>query len=178
MKSIAEMTQGELAAFVQTHLRERGIEAILSGGASVSIYSSGKYVSLDIDLVNVYFVRRLIIQEAMSEIEFQEKGRHFIHPDTQFFIEFPPGPLSVGQEPVDSINEIEFSTGILKLISPTDCVKDRLLAYFYWGDQQCLAQAILVAQENDIDFEEIERWSIVEGKLEDFRTVRTKLMGE
>ena len=50
MKSIKEMTQGELAAFVQSRLLEKEIDVVLSGGASVSIYSSNRYVSLDLDL--------------------------------------------------------------------------------------------------------------------------------
>ncbi|MGA2820831.1 MAG: hypothetical protein ABSF61_09280 [Anaerolineales bacterium] len=77
MKSIAEMTQAEVGAFVQTHLRRKGIEVVLSGGASVSIYTIGKYVSQDLDLVNVYSTKRLAIHSAMTEIGFQEEGRHF-----------------------------------------------------------------------------------------------------
>ena len=50
MKSIKEMTQGELAAFVQSRLLEKEIDVVLSCGASVSIYSSNRYVSLDLDL--------------------------------------------------------------------------------------------------------------------------------
>jgi hypothetical protein len=33
----------------------------------------------------------------------------------------------------------------------------------------------LVAQENVVDIEEVERWSKGEGKLEAFRTIRMKL---
>ena len=54
MKPIKEMTNAELAAFVESHLRERGIEVVLSGGACVSIYSNGKYVSSDLDLIDIY----------------------------------------------------------------------------------------------------------------------------
>lgn len=178
MKPIVEMSQGELAAFVQTKLREAGIEVILSGGAAVSIFSADKYVSLDIDLVNVYFAKRRSIQIVMNEIGFEEKGRYFVHPDSKYYVEFPPGPLSVGQEPVNKIIEIELLTGTLKIISPTDCVKDRLLAYFHWKDQQCLTQAILVATETNVDFNEIERWSQVEGKLDDYQEILSKLLGE
>jgi hypothetical protein len=39
------MTQAELGAFIQTHLRNNGIDVVLSGGAAVSIHSVGKYVS-------------------------------------------------------------------------------------------------------------------------------------
>jgi hypothetical protein len=177
MKSIKEMTQGELAAFIQSHLREKGIDVVLSGGATVSIYSSNRYVSWDLDLINPYFVKRRALRETMQELGFHEEGRHFEHPDTKFFVEFPPGPLAVGVEPVKHINEIKFSTGILRIISPTDCVKDRLAGYYYWDDLQCLEQAVLVAQANKIDLKEIKRWSEGEGKLDEFRRIRDQLTG-
>jgi len=171
MKSIHEMTQGEIGAFVQSHLRRKDIDVVLSGGSTVSIYSSNKYVSQDLDLINVYSAKRRLIREAMQEIGFQEKGRYFKHPESQFIVEFPAGPLAVGTEPVKQIDEIKFSTGILRLISPTDCVKDRLAAYYHWGDRQCLAQAILVARENKVDILEVKRWSTAEGKLEEFNKI-------
>jgi hypothetical protein len=62
MKPVEAMTQGELGAFVQSHLREKGIIVVLSGGASVSIYSNGRYVSRDLDMVNVYSEKRHTIR--------------------------------------------------------------------------------------------------------------------
>ena len=177
MKSIKEMTQGELAAFVQSHLREKGIDVVLSGGATVSTYSSKRYISLDLDLVNRYFAKRRPLRETMQEIGFHEEGRHFKHPDTQFFVEFPPGPLAVGAEPVKQINELKLSTGMLRIFSPTDCVKDRSDAYYHWDDRQCLEQAVLVATDNEVDLDEIERWSSQEGKLNQFREFR-RLFGK
>ena len=177
MKSIKEMTQGELAALIQSRLREKGFDVVLSGGAAVSIYSSNRYVSLDLDLVNPYFAKRRALRETMREIGFYEEGRHFTHPDTEFFVEFPPGPLAVGVEPVKQVNELTLSTGMLRIISPTDCVKDRLACYYHWDDLQCLEQAVLVAQANRIDLAEIERWSEGEGKLDEFIRVRDQLTG-
>ena len=176
MKSIRNMTQPELCAFVQSQLNERGIYVVLSGGASVSFYSSNKYVSHDLDLVNVYAVKRRVIHEAMNEMGFSEQGRHYIHPETQYLVEFLPGPLSIGSEPVKQVDEIRLSTGILRIISPTDCVKDRLAAYYHWGDRQCLEQAILVAKERKVDIEEIRRWSGVEGKHVEFEKISAKLI--
>ncbi len=168
MKSVSKMTQAELAAYVQSHLRGRGITVILSGGASVSIYTANKYASADIDLVDVYSVDRIKIRRAMEEIGFREKGRYFTHPDTKHVVEFPPGPLSVGEESVGDINEIKLSTGILQVISATDCVKDRLAAYYFWNDQQSLTQAILVAKHNRINLGEIKRWSQATGNIKGF----------
>lgn len=47
MKPLGEMTAGELAAYVATHLGARGITVVLSGGACVTIYSEGRYVSCE-----------------------------------------------------------------------------------------------------------------------------------
>jgi hypothetical protein len=90
-------------------------------------------------------------------------------------VEFPPGPLAIGEEPVKQIVEKKLSTGILKVISPTDCVKDRLAAYYHWGDRQSLLQATLVAQRNKINIDEIERWSLAEGKLNEFEAIQSQL---
>jgi hypothetical protein len=76
---------------------------------------------------------------------------------------------------VKQVVEKKLSTGILKVISPTDCVKDRLAAYYHWGDQQSLSQAILVAERNKIDVDEIRRWSMAEGKLQEFEKIKKKL---
>jgi hypothetical protein len=112
----------------------------------------------------------------MSELGFEEEGRYFKHSDTEFFIEFPPGPLTVGYESVKQVIEKEFSTGRLRIISPTDCVKDRLAAYYHWADRQSLAQAQLVAKENPVDLNEIKRWSTVEGKLDEFERIKDRLI--
>jgi len=176
MKSIKDMTNAELAAFIESHLLKKGIYVVLSGGACVSIYSSNKYVSMDLDLVNVRFAKRQDIRSAIQEIGFQEEGRHFRHPDTELLIEFPPGPLAVGEEPIKKVDEHKLPTGILRIISPTDCVKDRLAGYYHWNDLQCLEQASLVAEAINIDLEEIERWSKVEGKLGEFKRIRTRFV--
>jgi hypothetical protein len=175
MKSIGKMTQGEFGAFIQSQLRKKEIEVVLSGGAAVAIYSNHKYVSKDLDLVNVYGVNRRKIREVMIATGFYEEGRYFRHPDSQFFVEFPPGPLAIGQESVKQTVEKKLSTGTLKIISPTDCVKDRLAAYYHWGDQQSLLQATLVAQQNKINVDEIRRWSLAEGKLREFEKIKDKL---
>ena len=90
MKPLAAMTQPEIGAYVQSHLAKVGIEVVLSGGASVSVYSNGEYVPKDLDIVNVNFARRPAITKAMNKIGFAEEGRYFIHAKSRFLVEFPP----------------------------------------------------------------------------------------
>ena len=175
MKQIGEMSQAELAAYVQSHLRSQGIEVVLSGGATVGIYSNGQYVSKDIDLVNVQFAERRAIEFVMKEIGFIPVGWHFEHRDTDHIIEFPPGPLTLGNDRVEKLNEITLETGMLELLTPSDSVKDRLAHYFHWGDRQCLVQAQLIAANHKIDIQAVRDWALREGKGDAFDEIVGRL---
>ncbi len=175
MKHIKNMSQVELAAYLQNALEKENIQVVLSGGSAVSFYSSDKYVSKDLDLINTHFTKRSKIKSAMHTLGFQEQGRYFVNAETKFFVEFPDGPLSVGEEPVKEVSQFKLATGTLRVISPTDCVKDRLCAFYFWNDQQGLTQAVLVAKNQSVDLKEIKRWSKTEGKEKEYEIFKNKL---
>jgi hypothetical protein len=168
------MSQGELAAYIQQHLQERGITVVLSGGAAVTIYTVGEYVSKDIDLVNVNSVDRKRIKTAMEEIGFRETARYFHHAQSEHIVEFPPGPLAIDDQPVKELKKVKLATGTLRVISPTDCVKDRLAAYYFWDDRPGLEQALMVAAHRDVDMPAIRRWSAKVGMLPKYEIFRRR----
>lgn len=170
MKSIGEMSMEELAAYVCSELEKEGIDTVLSGGCCVEIYSHGRYTSDDIDLIDRYNGGHRKIKEIMEHLGFREykMKRYFVHPETSYLIEFPRGPLGVGDSAVTTVAIKETETGILKLLTPTDCIKDRLAAYFHWDDLQSLHQAVWVAEENDYDLEALVQWSEKENATEKF----------
>jgi hypothetical protein len=175
MKSIQEMSMAELAGYVCSQLEAKGIKTVLSGGCCVEIYSRGKYTSDDIDLIDRFNGGHREIKEVMIALRFEEYNRYFRHKDTEYFIEFPRGPLTVGFENVKDTVSKEYETGILKLLTATDCIKDRLAAYFHWDDLQSLEQAIWVAEKNEIDLDAIEAWSKAEMEYDKFIIFRDKL---
>jgi hypothetical protein len=177
VKSVMDMSVGELAAFVATHLRSSGVDVVLSGGSCVTIYSHDKYVSRDLDFFHTWYSSKRKVQEIMLGLGFREEAGVFQHPETELLIDIRPPPPAIGDERIEHFAEITFSTGTLRLLSPTDCVKDRLTWYYHDGDRQCLAQAQLVAQENDVDLDEIGRWSAREGHSEEFRRIKEQLAG-
>jgi hypothetical protein len=167
----------DLAAFLSDQCRQSGIDVVLSGGACVSIYTHDKYMSNDLDFVLLTYASRKKIKATMEAIGLREEGRHFRHPDTPYIVEFLSPPLSVGGEPVREICEIRRGGRVLKLLSPTDCVKDRLAAFYHWNDKQSLEQAVLVARSAKVDLREIQRWSRAEGmrdKHEQFQKALTE----
>ena len=84
---------------------------------------------------------------------------YFEHEDTEYSVQILPPPPSVGAEAVKNIDSIRKGNMVLKLLSPTDSVKDRLAAYYHWNDKQSLDQAISICRDNSIDLKEVERWS-------------------
>ena len=175
MKSIGQMTMEELAAYVCSRLEGKGIETVLSGGCCVQIYSQGRYTSDDIDLIDRFNGGHRRIKEVMFEMGFTEHNRYFVHDETEYFIEFPRGPLGVGDAPVYEIETLEKETGILKLLTPTDCIKDRLAAYYHWDDPQSLEQAVWVAERNSVDLASVEEWSEREGMMEKFAIFQKRI---
>jgi len=83
------MNQGELAAFIDSHHREKGIQVVLSGGASAAIYSNYQYVSKDLDFIAQFSIDHNKVESAMKEIGFNNQGRYYHHPNTPsvFFTE-------------------------------------------------------------------------------------------
>lgn len=159
-------TEKELWEYVAVHLKKRGIDTILVGGAVVSIYSKGAYHSGDLDFVKAsMFVTKL--DEAMKEIGFKKHGRHFIHPECKhLFVEFPESPpLGIGEDNTIVPDEVEVDGTIIKIFSPTDCVKDRLASYIHFKAPEGLDQAVLVAKNQDVNLASIKKWCKGENAL-------------
>lgn len=137
-KITSKTTIEEMGAIVCQALLDEGIEAFLSGDAVVSIYTKNKYESFDLDFVT--FGDRKRIKKIMEDLGFeQNKSRLFIHPDSKYYVEFPGAATRIGDEPIKEFAERKVKAKLLKLLTPTDCVKDRLAAYIHWGDKQRLA---------------------------------------
>ena len=177
MKPIASMSAEALAGLVCQALRDAGVTVTLTGGACVSIWSEGKYVSHDLDFIEEGPAPPRAVVRVLTALGFERKGRHFVHRDTPFFVEFPTGPLMVGDERVEQVAERATSAGVLRLLSPTDCVKDRLAAFFHWNDQQALEQALLVAMAQKVDLDDVRRWANAERNESKYRSFQRRLRG-
>ncbi|NLO73670.1 MAG: hypothetical protein GX100_06105 [candidate division WS1 bacterium] len=167
----------EVVATVIQHLRSHGIEATLVGGACVSIYSHNRYQSSDLDLVTAASLKQLA--SALAELGFDRigRGREFRRQDCGFYLDFLHPPVAVGGEAVETAQVVHTEWGALPLLTPTDCIKDRLAAYYHWSDPQSLEQAVMIAraQAAQVDLAELERWSKREGHLKKFQVFRIKL---
>jgi hypothetical protein len=151
----------ELAGLLYHHLKEDGIEVILVGGSCVTIYSNNRYFSSDLDYVSHQDFHK--IEESLKKIGFIKNGKIFKHPQCQFLIDFVTQPVSIGDEIITKFEEISTEYGSFKLLTVTDCVKDRLASFYHWDDRQGLNQALDVCMDHKININKIREWSKKQG---------------
>lgn len=144
-------------------MKDNGIDAVLVGGACVSIYSHNRYQSYDLDFATYHELK--LIEKILGQLGFRRTARCFSHPDCPYLIDFVNPPIAIGHESIRSFEILKTTAGSLTLLTPTDCVKDRLSAFFHWNDEQALEQALVVAKACTINLN-IKRWAEVEGYQE------------
>ncbi len=165
-------TEEELWKFVAIHLKKHNVDTILVGGAVVSIYSEGAYESGDLDFVLTdMFIKNL--PSLMNKIGFIKKGgRHYEHPECKhLFVEFPSSFLEIGEDNQVIPDEVTVEGTIIKILSPTDCVRDRLAGYMYFKSRDNFDQAVLVAKKHPVNLDKIKKWCAGEkhiGVFEEF----------
>ncbi len=157
----------DLACFIYDLLKSNGIEAVLVGGACVSIYTQNRYQSYDLDFAT--FEQLKSIENVLNKVGFKRNGRCFIHEGCPYIIDFVNPPIAIGNEPIRHFETLSTPSGSLKLLTPTDCVKDRLASFFHWNDQQGLEQALLVARDHNVNFKDVARWAKAEGFEEKYK---------
>lgn len=160
---LSTCTEAELWRHVAAHLEANDIPVVLVGGAVVAIYTDGAYRSGDLDFVPLGLFGAPV-DTCMAEIGFHRHGRHFEHPDCpHLFVEFVAPPLGIGADVHIVPRGEPFAGRTLKILSPTDCVRDRLASYIHFGARECLDQAALVARKHPVDWRVIEGWCRGEG---------------
>jgi hypothetical protein len=174
-------TEEELWHYVAWHLEGEGIRSVLVGGAVVAIYTEGLYRSGDLDLVPDDAGRMKLV-EVLSRIGFEvSRSRYFKHPACpHFFLEFPRGPVELGEQFPVVPAEIEVEGRPLRLLSPTDSVKDRLAGYIHWSSRANFDQAVLICrrQEQRVDLDAVREWCAGEGGEAAFEELIRKLRDE
>jgi hypothetical protein len=99
LKSVGEMSRAEFGAYVCTALVNAGIDAVLSGGSCVSIWTEEMYVSNDLDFITSGYESNRQMESALLQHGFErplKQNRYLTHPDSEYAVEFPSGPLALG----------------------------------------------------------------------------------
>lgn len=162
------MTLEDMCFQVCTALDSVGTRAVLTGGSAATVYAPHVYQSFDADFV-VTLGNTSDAGKALARIGFRQKGRVYRRRGTKYTLEFPPGPLAVGNDYITDYATIRRDKELLHVLHPTDCARDRLVWFYHYRDFSALAAAIGVAESHSIDMDAICEWSKREGALEKFQ---------
>lgn len=151
-------TLADVAFAVCTALERAGYHVVLTGGSAATFYAPDAYQSDDIDFVITR--RGHAGEEALASLGYVRKGDFYKHPDSRYPLEFPNGPLAVGDDLITTWKTVRRRGEVLHVLSPTDSCRDRLASFLFWNDFSGLEQALAVfrACPKQVDLELIEDW--------------------
>jgi hypothetical protein len=173
----ASSTLRQVAFIVGTALADHGITAVLSGGGAATIYAPDAVQSRDLDFILDYWGALGVTDEPLTKLGFRREAGTYIHPETRFTLEFPKGPLAIGDELVTTWATLEDNGQVLNILSATDSARDRL-AWFLFSrspDYSALAQAVAVAKNNLVNLDLIRDWCHREGCLDRYEIFLSRL---
>ena len=176
MRLTRRSSLADVAAVVAAALEAAGIEAVLTGGACATIYSRGAYQSHDLDFIVRSGGTRRSLDAAMASVGFARDGDRYVHRETPFFVEFPRGPLAIGDDVRIVPVTLKLGRNRALALSPTDSCRDRLAAFYYWSDRQSLQVAVDIAASQTVNITKVRDWSASEGHADRFEEFRRELV--
>lgn len=158
-----------------TALNRAGYTTVLTGGSAATFYAPAAYQSKDIDFVITLWGKAG--EEALASVGFKRKGDFYLHAKSPFSLEFPPGPLAIGEDLVTNWSTIKRKRELLHVLSPTDACRDRLASYLFWNDFSGLEQAIAVqrARSKEVDLKSVRAWCRREGHAQKYELFASRL---
>jgi len=169
----------DLAFIVCTALHCQGTTAVLSGGGAATVYAPEAYQSRDLDFIlGFWSALGGESDAALRALGFTQHGGTYSNAATPFTLEFPAGPLMVGEERIFEWDTLTQGEYLLYILQPTDCVRDRLAWFLFNNDFSSLEQALAVATRHPIDLEAIENWARREGVSRQFAFFRSRYLAE
>jgi hypothetical protein len=158
-----DATLREIAFAIGTALDREGIRAVLCGGSAATFYAPDAYQSEDLDFVLSFGTEGRAVRKVLAKLGYRSEGGLFVHDASHFTVEFPPGPLSIGAEPVERVETICDEASVLHVISATDAVRDRLHKFAVWDDFSALRAAVAVALQAAVNLDAVRAFMQREG---------------
>ncbi|MHB1458056.1 MAG: DUF6036 family nucleotidyltransferase [Armatimonadota bacterium] len=155
----------EIAAIITTAFETLGLFLpIVVGGLAVETYTSGNYTTEDIDFIHPDPSEPACVMDALG---FQSKGRYFIYPILDVYVEFPNGPLDGEWSRVIEVSVNDNNRIIV--IGLEDIIIDRIAAYQNWDKRNpnspdgTQAVNLLAIQHDAIDYDYLRKAAIEKG---------------
>ena len=152
------MSLADVAAVVAGHLKTHGIDVVVVGGSAITSYVPTVHTSMDVDFALTSDADRRRIAIALKELGFEPRGRIFVHPDSEYTVDFVAERPYIDRAPVDDFAEIQTAYGRYRVLRLEDAIADRVAAFLHWSDSEALdvAQRAAAAARDRLTWEHID----------------------
>jgi hypothetical protein len=132
------------------------------------MHTDGAYVSHDLDFILQSVTTQSVLDATLARVGFRRSGQSYVHASSEFYVEFPAGPLAIGDD--DLVEPVTLKVGRSKVLSlsATDSCRDRLAAFYFWCDRQSLSVAVSIAKRRRVNLSRVKEWSEREGQAAAF----------
>ncbi|MBS7625767.1 UbiD family decarboxylase [Candidatus Bathyarchaeota archaeon] len=138
--------------YLTDRLARQGVETYLVGGGAVEVYTSGQFITGDIDLV---VSDREKAVKLLKSLGFRQVSRTWINLDLNMAIDIVGSNLSGSKE---KIRTVELAGLTINLEGVEDLIVKRLYSYKFWRQKIDLDQAVVLLKNyEDIDTEYLRR---------------------
>jgi hypothetical protein len=161
MEITARSTLTDVCFEVCTALQRVGFTAVLTGGSAAAFYAPDSYQSRDADFI--VMTRGEGGPRALADLGYTQHGRTYEHRENPYTLEFPRGPLAVGDDLIHAWESMRRKDRMLYVLSRTDCVRDRLMWFYTSNDRGALRAAVAVAGTGSVNVDLVRAWSLREG---------------
>ena len=96
-----------VAFAVCTALDHRGVRAVLTCGSAATYWAPEVYQSRDADFVLNFGADKQSVVEIMQNLGYRSNGGTWEHERSIFTVEFPAGPLAIGNDLVNRYETID-----------------------------------------------------------------------
>ena len=161
-------TLEDVAFEVCTALHRLGFVAVLTGGSAATYHAPGAYQSDDLDFVIT--LQGASGEAALQSLGFRRRGQFYVHERSRYSLDFPRGPLAIGDDLVTAWSTVLRGDETLHVLTATDSCRDRLASFLFWNDFSGLEQALAVfhARRGEVDLETIRDWCRRERQAQKF----------
>ncbi|MCW5946033.1 MAG: hypothetical protein KIT74_03285 [Fimbriimonadales bacterium] len=153
-----------------TQMRQAGYCVIRTGGSAATSYAPNHDQSIDLDFMIEFAESSSKGSVVLNSHGYRVENSIFFDESDPYTVGFVRGPIMIGEDEVRACNTLRERNCQLNVLTPTDCVRDRLAPFTFYRDRSSLQQAPWVANEqwDSMDLEAIERWCRREGEKERF----------
>ncbi len=156
----AATTLPEAAVTIATAFNREGIAAVLTGPAASAIHTHDRRTCRHLNYALTPPVSPSRLASALRYLGFDAApaATSRAHADSGFSIELTEEPVTLGKGDAVLGQTLQLKNGFVRVLSPTDCCRERLLRWKSTQGETEMTQAVDVAARCDVNMPIMRAW--------------------